>query len=69
MGKSHKIDKNRLTRTKAPSPRIVDFLFDEWLQNAEKCELAQALSRLAQLDQSKVYLFWKKVNGVDAHAA
>ena len=32
----------------------------EWLQNAEKEELASALSRLAQLNQSKVYLFWKK---------
>jgi GNAT superfamily N-acetyltransferase len=33
-----------------------------WLRNAEKPELAQALTRLAQLNQSKVYLFWKKNN-------
>ena len=43
--------------------------YSDWLQNVEKSELARALSRLAQLNQSKVYLFWKKVNGVDAHAA
>jgi ABC-type ATPase with predicted acetyltransferase domain len=34
--------------------------YNEWLQNTEKSELARALSRLAQLNQSKVYLFWKK---------
>ena len=34
--------------------------YNEWLEEAEKCELARALSRLAQLNQSKVYLFWKK---------
>jgi N-acetylglutamate synthase-like GNAT family acetyltransferase len=34
--------------------------YREWLQKAEKCELAQALSRLAQLNQSKIYLFWQK---------
>ena len=34
----------------------------EWLQNAEQEELAHALTRLAQLNQSKVYLFWKKLN-------
>jgi hypothetical protein len=27
---------------------------EKWLQKAEKCELAQALTRLAQLNQSKV---------------
>jgi len=32
----------------------------EWLQNVEQEELARALVRLAQLNQSKVYLFWKK---------
>jgi hypothetical protein len=31
-----------------------------WIQNATKEELASALHRLAQLNQSKVYLFWKK---------
>jgi ABC-type ATPase with predicted acetyltransferase domain len=33
--------------------------YREWLQNAETGELARALTRLAQLDQPKVYLFWK----------
>ena len=32
----------------------------EWLQNVEQEELAMALCRLAQLNQSKVYLFWRK---------
>ena len=32
--------------------------YREWLQKVEKCELARALTRLAQLNQSKVYLFW-----------
>jgi hypothetical protein len=31
-----------------------------WLQNAEKPELSRALTRLAQLNQSKTYLFWQK---------
>ena len=31
-----------------------------WLQNVEKPELARALTRLVQLNQSKIYLFWKK---------
>jgi len=30
-----------------------------WLENAEQEELARALTRLAQLNQTKVYLFWK----------
>jgi ABC-type ATPase with predicted acetyltransferase domain len=34
--------------------------YKEWLQNVEKCELARAISRLAQLNQTKVYLFWEK---------
>ncbi len=34
--------------------------YTEWLQKAEKNELARALCRLAQLNQSKVYLFWKR---------
>jgi len=29
-------------------------------REAEKEEIARALTRLAQLNQSKVYLFWKK---------
>ena len=33
--------------------------YRKWHQEAEKSELARALSRLAQLNQSKVYLFWK----------
>ena len=33
--------------------------YKEWLQTAEKLELARALSRLAQLNQSKTYLLWK----------
>ena len=32
----------------------------KWLKKAETKDLAQALTRLAQLNQSKVYLFWKK---------
>jgi len=34
--------------------------YREWLQNVEQEELARALVRLAQLNQSKVYLFWAK---------
>jgi ABC-type ATPase with predicted acetyltransferase domain len=34
--------------------------YNEWLQNVGKCELARAISRLAQLNQTKVYLFWEK---------
>ncbi len=33
--------------------------YTQWLQKVEKIELARALTRLAQLNQSKVYLFWK----------
>jgi len=33
--------------------------YKKWLKKAETNDLAQALGRLAQLDQSKVYLFWK----------
>ena len=32
--------------------------YREWLQNVEQEELARALCRLAQLNQSKMYLFW-----------
>jgi len=39
---------------------IEDYL--KWLKKAETKDLAQALTRLAQLNQSKVYLFWKKQN-------
>lgn len=34
--------------------------YRNWLKKAEIDDLAQALRRLAQLNQSKVYLFWKK---------
>jgi len=34
--------------------------YKEWLEQAEDLDLARALTRLAQLNQSKVYLFWKK---------
>ena len=34
--------------------------YHEWLQNVEQEEIARALTRLAQLNQTKVYLFWKK---------
>jgi ABC-type ATPase with predicted acetyltransferase domain len=33
--------------------------YRKWLKKTEKDDLAQALTRLAQLNQSKVYLFWK----------
>jgi hypothetical protein len=36
--------------------------YQKWLEKAERNGLAQALTRLAQLNQSKVYLFWKKVS-------
>ena len=32
--------------------------YQKWLKKAETKDLAQALTRLAQLNQSKVYLFW-----------
>ena len=32
--------------------------YKKWLKKAEKDDLAHALTRLAQLNQSKVYLFW-----------
>jgi ABC-type ATPase with predicted acetyltransferase domain len=34
--------------------------YRNWLKKAEIGDLAQALRRLAQLNQSKVYLFWKR---------
>ena len=34
--------------------------YQKWLKKAERNDLAQALRRLAQLNQSKVYLFWKR---------
>jgi len=34
--------------------------YRKWLKKAETKDLAQALTRLAQLNQSKVYLFWKR---------
>jgi len=36
--------------------------YRKWLKKAEMKDLAQALTRLAQLNQSKVYLFWKKTH-------
>jgi hypothetical protein len=35
--------------------------YRKWLKKAERGELAKALRRLAQLNQSKVYLFWKRL--------
>ena len=34
--------------------------YNKWLKKAEIDEIARALRRLAQLNQSKVYLFWKR---------
>ena len=34
--------------------------YRKWLKKAKRNELAQALRRLAQLNQSKAYLFWKR---------
>jgi hypothetical protein len=34
--------------------------YKEWLEQVEDLDLARALSRLAQLNQTKVYLFWKR---------
>ena len=34
--------------------------YKDWLKSVGEDELAQALTRLAQLNQSKIYLFWKK---------
>ena len=34
--------------------------YRKWLKKAERNDLARALRRLAQLNQSKVYLFWKR---------
>jgi hypothetical protein len=34
--------------------------YRKWLKKAEMKDLAQALTRLAQLNQTKVYLFWAK---------
>ena len=34
--------------------------YRKWLKKARRNELARALRRLAQLNQSKVYLFWKR---------
>jgi hypothetical protein len=33
--------------------------YRKWLKKADTKDLAQAFTRLAQLNQSKVYLFWK----------
>jgi len=34
--------------------------YQKWLKKAKTDDLARALRRLAQLNQPKVYLFWKK---------
>jgi hypothetical protein len=34
--------------------------YRKWLRKAKRDDLALALGRLAQLNQSKVYLFWKR---------
>ena len=34
--------------------------YRKWLKKAETDDFARALRRLAQLNQSKVYLFWKR---------
>jgi len=39
--------------------RFTEKDYKKWLNNAKKDELARALGRLAQLNQSKIYLFWK----------
>jgi hypothetical protein len=33
--------------------------YQKWLKKAERKDLARALRRLAQLNQTKIYLFWK----------
>jgi hypothetical protein len=38
------------------------------LQNTDKSKLARALTRLAQLNQSKVYLFWKKKRSTNLYS-
>ena len=39
--------------------------YKKWLKKAERDDLARALRRLAQLNQSKVYLFWEKLEGTN----
>lgn len=39
--------------------------YRKWLEQASEDELARALKRLAQLNQTKVYLFWEKLQGVN----
>jgi hypothetical protein len=36
--------------------------YQKWMKKARKDDLALALIRLAQLNQSKIYLFWKNFN-------
>jgi ABC-type ATPase with predicted acetyltransferase domain len=36
--------------------------YNKWLKKTERDELARALRRLAQLNQSKVYLFWEHLS-------
>jgi len=39
--------------------------YQKWLKKARRDDLARALQRLAQLNQSKVYLFWKRSDVLD----
>jgi hypothetical protein len=34
-------------------------IYEKWLKNAERKDLAQALGYLAQINQTKLYLFWE----------
>ena len=52
--------KSSLRRITGAHGRFTKQDYGEWLNNVEKDELARALTRLAQLNQSKVYLFWQK---------
>jgi hypothetical protein len=36
--------------------------YQKWIKKAQRDDLAQALTRLAQLNQTKIYLFWKNFN-------
>jgi len=35
-------------------------VYKQWLKKADRVSLARALRRLAQLNQTKAYLFWKR---------
>jgi hypothetical protein len=36
--------------------------YRQWLENANKKELSKALTRLSQLNQPKIYIFWQKLH-------